>query len=198
MLKRPTHNRPTLPKVVIVCEGDVTEKIYFHGVRIQRRVQRARMELHLAVGVPMTVVHRAIEVKEMNARRNKLDNIDLSEDVWAVFDRDDFDRIPEAMALAKANGIKVAFSNPNFELFLLLHFQEFNREEHRDVVVRLLRRHIRGYDKSYDYDALGLHDLYVSAKKRAKTINERSRLRSGIPSPPYTSIERLIDYLRAF
>ena len=198
MLRPQRPKRQPLPKVLIVCEGDVSERIYFHGVRSHRRIPRTRMELHLGVGDPMNVVKRAISLRNSNLQQNKIDHITVEDAVWVVFDRDTFDNIPPATALARSNGIKVAFSNPNFELFLLLHFQDQDRAENGHRVISLLKKHIRRYDKSYDYEALGLHDLYLKAIDRATRINRRSDLRDGIQMPPFTSLIDLVDYLRIF
>ncbi len=44
-------------------------------------------------------------------------------EIWALFDRDQHPRIPEAFAkLAGRDRIRVAFSHPSFDLWLLLHF----------------------------------------------------------------------------
>ena len=44
------------------------------------------------------------------------------DEVWALLDRDEHDGIPEAIRRAVKAGVEVAFSNPAFELVLLLHF----------------------------------------------------------------------------
>lgn len=47
------------------------------------------------------------------------------DEAWALFDRDRWDDIPQAIKAAAENGIEIAFSNPSFDLWLLLHFQPF-------------------------------------------------------------------------
>ena len=53
------------------------------------------------------------------------------DEVWAVFDKDDLDKHPKtrenfkrAFERAAANGIKTAYSNECFELWLLLHLTD--------------------------------------------------------------------------
>lgn len=64
---------------------------------------------------PTPAVKRAIEFKRKlpAGGRNQ---------VWAVFDRDQNPDLREAMRLAEAHGIKVAYSTPSFDLWLWLHF----------------------------------------------------------------------------
>jgi hypothetical protein len=47
-----------------------------------------------------------------------------ADEVWCVFDVDEHPKLAEARDQANANGIQLAVSNPCFELWLLLHFQE--------------------------------------------------------------------------
>jgi hypothetical protein len=44
---------------------------------------------------------------------------------WGLFDHDRRPDIDQACAIAIRKGVKVALSHPSFELWLLLHFQEF-------------------------------------------------------------------------
>lgn len=47
---------------------------------------------------------------------------DEKDEFWALFDRDEHVGIPQAIAKARKNDVQVAFSNPSFDLWLLLHF----------------------------------------------------------------------------
>ena len=61
-LKRRRPSREPKPRFLIVCEGKVTEPGYFNALRHEERCL-LDMEIVPAVGVPMTVVNRAIERK---------------------------------------------------------------------------------------------------------------------------------------
>jgi hypothetical protein len=198
MRRHPIPKRLALPKVIVVSEGEITESLYLNGVRIERRIQKERLIIHPAAGDPRTIVLKAIAEKEANEMRNKLDRIDVLDPVWAVFDRDEHNAIPEAKTLATNNGINIAFSNPNFELFLLLHFEDCNRDEHRDDITKKLKKYIPTYDKYFDYEALKLSARYPEAKRRAGLICSRSEIVRGIHNPPYCSLAPLVDYLRAY
>jgi len=198
-MRRPERKqRQILPKVVIVCEGEVTEQIYFHGIRVARRIGLDRVVIYGAAGDPKRVVDKAVGEKKENDARNKSQGIVAADTVWAVFDRDEHRKIPEAMQKATQNGIGIAFSNPNFELFLLLHFEPLNREEHREKVTRLLKKHIPDYEKHFDYEKYKFHERYPKAKEHINVINSRSTITAGINTPPYCCVDILVDHLRTF
>ena len=54
--------------------------------------------------------------------------------VWVVFDRDEHERFDEAVSLCEANGIGVARSNPCFEVWLILHMVDYDRQDDRHRV----------------------------------------------------------------
>ncbi len=123
-LRRRRPHRQPKPRFLIVCEGIVTEPRYFKDVR---HIERSLIDLQIEPGgTPKTLVERAVERKreaDGNARKLKDDNQKYDE-VWCVFDIDEHPLIPEAKDQASANGIELAISNPCFELWALLHFQD--------------------------------------------------------------------------
>jgi hypothetical protein len=91
--------------------------------------------------------------KERNKQaRRKREPFDAT---WCVFDRDEHLKIHEAMQQAAANRYEVAFSNPSFELWFLLHFQEQSAHIERHTVLKRLVKHLPRYKKGLDvYDEL--------------------------------------------
>lgn len=193
-LKRKKRVKRIVPRLLIVCEGKVTEFIYFDGIRRFRRIPRELVTLDRGSGVPLSLVERAIILKQKNREDAAKDSYLLFDQIWCVFDRDEHPNIPEAKQLAQKHNIKVAFSNPNFELFLLLHCVDCNKNLHRDKVRALLKKYHPEYDKSFNY--MKFHDSYPAAKSRATEINKRSTVVSFIESAPFCSVHKLVDILR--
>lgn len=111
-LNRPAPSRQERPVILIVCEGENTEKSYFD----QFRLTSARL-VTLGKGFnTMSLVNEAI-------RLNALGNY---ERVWCVFDKDDFaaQDFNNAINIGRAQGFGVAYSNQAFEYWLLLHFND--------------------------------------------------------------------------
>ena len=121
-LRRPAPHRAPRPFVLIVCEGAKTEPQYFDGFRKAKRLSRGLIEIvpgSESGTNPKSIVEHA---KARRAEATKRENIEFDE-VWCVFDRDEHEWFAEAMEQARANHMRVALSNPSFELWLLLHFE---------------------------------------------------------------------------
>jgi hypothetical protein len=139
--------------VYVATEGPKTEQDY---VILLNRVYGAKngFRLHFCQhsgrnGLrPLQVVEKVIEA----ARGSDAE-------MWAIFDRDSGDKtaqeIREAMRHAAKNGVQVALSDPSFELWLLLHFQQHTGAEggRNEKVIDKLRRHPEAAAAGYaDYD----------------------------------------------
>jgi hypothetical protein len=137
-LRRGRPTREPKRRFLIVCEGEVTEKRYFEHAR---RLLRSLIELEISAGGdPKALVERAAEIKRKSdemASRQKDDNLRYDR-VWCVCDVDEHPRLRDARQQARDNGINMAVSNPCFELWALLHFQDQNSHIERDKVRALL------------------------------------------------------------
>ena len=102
-----THPRDIRPRFLIVCEGK-TEQLYFEAFRVPGDV----IELGYNTN---SLVQETIELRDEDGGYDQ---------VWCVFDKDDFplQNFNRAITLAQQHGIQVAYSNEAFELWYLLHF----------------------------------------------------------------------------
>ncbi|WP_219471501.1 RloB family protein [Nonomuraea rhizosphaerae] len=127
--KGPPTGGPRVPRVVTegrkrkviyaVVEGESTERDYLGHLEERFGGDPRRFEIHVLwkrKGLkPDEVVNWALEkASELEDPRR--------EQVWALFDRDDHSRVEESCRRAERAGVRVAFSHPCFELWLLLHF----------------------------------------------------------------------------
>ncbi|MEV4242267.1 RloB family protein [Streptosporangium canum] len=71
---------------------------------------------------------------------------------WALFDRDQWNDIPQAIKAAADSKVELAFSHPSFDLWLLLHFQAFGGAQSGSskLVVEKLRQ-AKGANAFKDY-----------------------------------------------
>ncbi len=126
------------------------------------------MELEIERGeTPKTIVQRAVDLRRQairDAKRRADDNLKYDE-VWCVFDVDEHLLIAEAREQAQANGVEVAISNPCFEPWALLHFQDQRAHIERANVQHLCRGYVRSYEKELDYATL--RPRYSDALQRA-------------------------------
>ena len=127
------------PTILIVCEGENTEPSYFRQFRLTNATVKA-----VGVGYnTISLVERAIELSER----------DTYDQVWCVFDKDDFpaENFNEAIQLATRNRFKVAYSNQSFEYWLILHFNDHQGGAlHRDDYHKKINDCIGPWGCSYD------------------------------------------------
>lgn len=143
---KPTDERTadTLPTFIIFCEDEICEPIYFKFFETSKiKVNPIKNQKNMMTNVLNAICH----CKENNLFEETEEKLCVCRDgnqVWCVFDRDkeeteakrlrgnvEFD---ESIKTACSNGIKLAWSNDAFELWILLHFEEINgsNEEFKD------------------------------------------------------------------
>jgi hypothetical protein len=171
---------------LIVCEGIVTEPRYFKGVQ---HTERSLIDLRIeSGGTPKTLVERAAGLKrEADGKAKKLkDDNQKYEEVWCVFDIDEHPLIPEYKDQARANGIGLAISNPCFELWALLHFQDQRAHIERGKVQHRCKSHMRNCDKDLDYATL--RPRYPDALRRAEDLERWHGSRDTVGANPSTTV----------
>lgn len=194
-LRRRRSFREPRARFLIVCEGEVTEPRYFNDVR---RAERGIIDLKVVpAGIPKTVVEQAVKMKkesERDAKSRKDENL-LYDHVWCVFDVDEHPFVPEAKQQAQANAINVAVSNPCFELWFLLHFQDQTAHIERQKVQHLCRTHMPGYRKAPPCDVL--RPDQPKAAERANQLENWQASRNNAGGNPSTGVHRLIQQIQA-
>lgn len=202
LLKRRSPNRAPKPEIIVVCEGKVTEPQYFRDFRALSANSLVTVTAIGGCGVPVSVVERAIEVKqqrEIAAKRSK-DSFDLYFEVWAVFDRDSHPdgQVPRAFSLAEKHGVLIAYSNPCFEVWGLMHYLCYGRPGHHHECQAELKRQLSGFchEKNPVMDVKALSKTYADAVRNAeKALKDREEERSP-QGDPSTGVFRLTEQVR--
>ncbi len=141
------------PEDPIFCEGKRTEPEYLDALkRLPAARDLAAVDLRVATAyggtVPKTLISVAIEAR----RRADEEKAEIDE-FWYVFDVEAPQNHPdlkESVERARQNDIELAISNPCFELWLVLHFQDHARWSNNDAVQRLRRKLDGSTDKGID------------------------------------------------
>lgn len=201
-LRRTVSKKPPKKKFIIFCEGRNTEPEYFRSLR--RICQNALIDIEPigGVGTPATIAARAIDdARERGLARNsrkRLNSFEASDEVWAVFDRDQHPYFIESIQQCEAHGVHVARSNPCFELWIILHLNNFDSPDDRHAVQRALRQMRPEYDPSQgkivDFDEIvkGVED----AERRADEQLKRRIAEGGQHNPPSTTVHYLTVRIR--
>ena len=189
--------RPPAARIVVATEGVSTEPEYlkvFSRVHGDRSVRVVPIRVG---GDPRTVVERAIEESE----KSKRDRLATRDSVWAMFDRDNHKRFDEARDLARGNDIRLAISNPCFELWGILHYQEQNapleRKECQRKLGKLCPDYNAGAGKVFG-DREAIERRYSVAVERA-SLSVKRREEEGAPrGNPSTTVHLLTEFIRCF
>jgi hypothetical protein len=195
-IRRRGPTREPKQRILIVCEGEETERGYFKAFQHEARNPRVHVEVASETGEPLQVVQIAVRLKEKaegEARSQHDENLRWDE-VWGVVDVDEHASLDKARQLALNNDIFLAISNPCFELWALLHFQEQRAHLERDKAQDALRRHLPGYDKELDFQKL--HPGYGDAVRRAQALEVEAERQAAPGRNPTTGVHRLTESIR--
>jgi RloB-like protein len=197
--RRPGRGAPRLspkPRLLVFCEGENTEPQYIDAFRKWCRNPRVDVEISKEQGVPLTLVRAAKKRKvqaEKEASKAGDDNIAYDE-VWCVFDVDEHPNLNDAQQMASANDIKLAISNPCFELWLLLHFRENPGMQHRHHVQSMVAEFVADYDKHVDFELFKAG--YTDAVVRAKRLDDQASADGEAGRNPTTGVYQLTESIR--
>jgi hypothetical protein len=172
---------------VIVAEGTVTEREYF-ALLDDASIVRVRC-LKNKRSLPPQEALRCVEQYVKNAELRKGD------EAWVVVDRDSWqeehlDRLQEWAQRASGRGF--ALSNPKFEYWLLLHFEDGSRVRTPDDCDRRLKARVPDYDKH-------IHPGKFTEERIVRAV-ERARGRHtppGWPRNPGTTVHLLVERILA-
>lgn len=128
------YKTPKANSFLIVTEGERTEPLYFKG--IQKLIKEKVGGIVDVVETPLIDIHgegcatgKLIEITERIVKDAKI----IYQNIWVVFDKDDFEDFDQAIKDGTSKGYKIAWSNQSFEYWLYLHFNYSDSALHRGV-----------------------------------------------------------------
>ncbi len=192
MARRVATRKPK-PRVLIVCEGAKTEPEYLKGFERWQQNLPVVMKVLGEGKTPSVVVDRAVQERDEKQRlAQRTNDAYLAYDcVWCVVDHDQHHDLNRAIATAQQENIQLAISNPCFELWLLLHFEDCVGSKNARQVRHLLEKHHAGYRKSVDFRKY--QQGYHEAVERAQRMDQHAATPGQNPS---TRVDRLTEYVR--
>ncbi len=188
---------------LILCEGQ-TEENYFKGLVTQATHRRKFAAVDVEIykpenNSPVGLIKKTKDLIQLAKReRNEYDF------AWVVFDRDQHASIPNAFEMARTNKpeIKIAFTSPCFEFFILLHFEKTTREFGScDKIISHIKK--KGYISDYE-KASNLFKTLEHVKDQGLTncdwLSNRNKMDIEDGVRPYelsafSNVEELIRYL---
>lgn len=203
MRKRSEHITFSLsnPVLFFFTEGENTEPTYIHNI-IEDRIKNVkniqikkniRTCIHINKGKtgndPKTLVEDAIREADIEA-----DNYNC----FCVFDNDnrlenkgkEQKNLINALDLANRCHVKVIFSNPSFEYWALLHFEDTNACMDQNDAIKKLKTYMSSYSskrKILDYSLL--KSVENKASERAKRYRSYDKDLKRLTSTPNPNVE---------
>lgn len=194
-LKRRVGTRRPRKTLLVFCEGERTEPEYLKALKGQPAVHDvAAVDIRVETGhggsVPRTLVSMAT-----SARSKPLDEEAEIDEFWCVFDVEwprNHPGLREAIEQTHQNDIQLALSNPCFEVWLILHFQDQGAWLDNDAARRVRRSLDGSADKGLDGAKYMPHT--GDAVRRAARLEERhKRNATNFPNDnPSSGMHRLL------
>lgn len=192
-VKRPLGKRPYRKLFVVATEGKRTEPEYLRTLNSDRATVHVKLLESRHGSAPKHVLQRL-------QRHLKKVGLKRGDEAWLVVDRDQWPE-PQLRALhewaREDRGRGLAVSNPQFEYWLLLHFEDgAGVAGARDCMERL-KRHLPSYDKSLA-GARFTRDQIEQAIQRAKQhdVPPCRDWPDGTGSTVYRLVERILAAAR--
>ena len=163
------HGTQSLRRVIhIAAEGTKTEPEYFRRLNQLQDVARFIMVKKQTSGSTPIGVLNAMKKYVQSKEIGSLD------EVWLVVDRDSWpeenlNQLYQWTQAAEQRGL--ALSNPNFEYWLLLHFEDTVSSLTGPGCTERLKKHLPKYDKGLPRGKIGLSQIQ-DAIKRARQQDE--------------------------
>lgn len=195
---------------LIVTEGKCTEPYYFKG--LQKLIKEKIGGMVDVVEVPVIDIYgegcstkKLIDVTEQIVKRANI----IYQNVWVVFDKDDFEDFDKAIEDGMSKGHKIAWSNESFEYWLYLHFCYSDSALHRDDWTKKIDEMFNQYDlgngtyqKNYEdiYNMVNVYDGVNTAIKNAKRRMAEFTQGEYKPSDynPGTTVYKLVEELKLY
>lgn len=187
-------------RVLILCEGE-TESIYFRGLKAS---ETFRMKGAIDVQIKSPGKDALNLVKEANkAQTNARKEQNPFDQVWVVFDKDQYNKHQQAFELAFRKNIGIAFSSISFEVWFLLHFERTRRAflSSREVIDHLKASHLPDFKKTGQDHFKRTRDATQKGIANAQWLREqkaldRERENGAIYNlNPYITVDELVSAL---
>jgi hypothetical protein len=183
-----------LDRVIIACEGSVTERNYFQAI-FNNLIQNRNISKTSLVLARHKSTHSEGVLEDLLKELKK--DADF-EHQWILIDRDEHESFSDTLDKAESKGIEVAYSNPSFEFWFLLHFEDYTTATHRHYLPNLLKKHIP-YTKNsttiYNETLPRQKDAIERAKKLIFDFTLDGRKLNPTIGNPSTTVYKLVEVL---
>lgn len=155
--------------LLICCEGK-TEREYFLILRRLYRISAAQVSVIGEKGQHKALVDRTLEERDKLCEDMCIDQDEV--ECWAVCDDDNMPfSYAELKDYAEKRKVKLAFSRPQFEAYLLQHFEQSSLHDQKGLYTRLSDLASGAAGQSEEYDKANLQWLDVAIDAKPKLVD---------------------------
>ena len=209
--REPRKNRkygfkiPKANSYLIVTEGKCTEPNYFNGLRKKILAKVGGNVEVIDICGEGASTQKLIEITERYVSKARIPY----QNIWVIFDKDDFHDFDQAIKEGKDKDYHVAWSNQSFEYWIYLHFKYSDVNLHRDQWNAKLDELFKSKGLSRSGYKKNIKDLYEllnsfcgveTAIKNAKFRMADFDPKKNKPSKyaPGTTVHILVEELRKY
>lgn len=198
-LQRKQARKTELDRFLIYCEDKYAGPDYFQGIQRDLRAGD-RIKILGDFGEPFNLITKAKKHMK-SARLRREDKFAPYDQVWCVLDVEapvPHPALQKALKIARESGIKVAASNPCFELWALIHLSKTTKYMTNDQAQDALEQ-ITEVGYTIEDKKIKNIDLLVKNKEHACEHARYLRDQLGKSNPvehnPSTNVDVLVDIL---
>ncbi len=189
----------SVTKVLIVTLGEETEPKYFNYFKNRiNNLQTAKVDIKKNKKSPTYILKKMCDSQS---------DLIKSENIWGVFDKDSFDDFNKTIIDCTEKGYKVAWSNPCFEIWFLMHFNLYNNSMTTSSVIEKTKEVFKQtYNIDYEKNNENLFELLESklhiaksnSNKRKEYCKEEIKNKNFDKMNPCTNVDELVSFLEKF
>jgi protein-arginine kinase activator protein McsA len=185
--KRRINVRDTRKVILVVCEGTKTEPNYFED-----------MGKHLRINTIVEIDGTGRNTRDLVNHASSRKSEDFDE-IWCVFDKDDFsdNDFNSAIQKAEQQEVCVAYSNECFELWYVLHYNYHTTSHKRDHYCKNLNS-LTG--ERYEKGSVGMYykllEKLPKAIKHAQRLTKEHKGKTPARANPSTTVHLLVQRLQ--
>lgn len=189
--------------ILIVSEGSKTEPIYFNSLRKNLQLSMVEVKVVGAGAAPITVVNRAIELRDERKRQAKTSGGRVAyEVVYCVVDVEapKAESLSRAVDKARGNKLEVILSNPCFEYWYILHFRKTSAPFNTSQAAKsALKREHPAYCESDTTIFDVVYPMTAEAIKRSKEVlrEQHDNAEDLSDRNPSTHVHKIVEYLQS-
>lgn len=192
------------PNYLIVCEGKETEPNYFNGLK-QKMNEKFGDRINILPGIQIKGTGLNTESLVKYTKQYINTSSKVYGQVWVVFDKDDYSDEQFNNAI-KLNEYNSAWSNPNFEIWLLSHFKKVSTPITKNDALKELKKEFENNklgnysknDKEIFKKATNDRSLETAIKNGKELYEQFTSTSFNASKNPCTTVFMLVENLSEY